>query len=61
MDFPKSGNFVGVALLELEPELELELELELLVAMVVFLPLACLASLFKAWVVLLFMHEVYLL
>ena len=57
MDFPKSGNFVGVALLELE----LELELELLVAMVVFLPLACLASLFKAWVVLLFMHEVYLL
>jgi len=59
MDFPKSGNFVGVALLELEPELELELEL--LVAMVVFLPLACLASLFKACVVLLFMHEVYLL
>jgi len=55
MDFPKSGNFVDVALLELE------LELELLVAMVVFLPLACLASLFKAWVVLLFMHEVYLL
>ena len=50
MDFPMSGNFGGVALLELE-----------LVAMVAFLPLACLASLFKAWVALLLMHEVYLL
>jgi len=46
MDFPMSGNFVdGVALLELE--------LELLVAMVVFLPLACLASLFNVVVILL--------
>ena len=53
MDFPMSGIFAGGL-----PLLELELELE---AMVVFLPLACLASLFKAWVVLLFMHEVYLL
>ena len=62
MDFPMSGIFTGgLPLLELELLLELDLELELLAAMVVFLPLACLASLFKAWAVLLFMHEVYLL
>ena len=50
MHLPMSGIFGG--------GLALAALLELL--MVVFL-LACLALLFKAWAVLLFMHEVYLL